>query len=611
MDRRLLQQKKKILQRISEKTYQDLLEFVGKIYLAEFDLKILMARKCSNLFNALLPFSAQEEGGRRQRMYAEKFQERKEPVIISNRALALVKDKITSGEYRRILLADDIIIHGRTLDRMYRLIQSWFDEAGISDYEIRVYAYVESDDGLLENMIFSKTREVCHKYSTGKWRAVSNMIVDIFYLLGVSYTSYVPNAKINKESILGRRIEEKLADGNSLFLRQNSADMQRNDVRGYVYIEESKNIPDFAVSCNIRIYEYSGEYVLVPMVMLNPLENSVLGECLNAVRKLIDDDLWEMLERVREDDIRYRVLVYVLSALFGWRFTESVLGTSAANLEYELQEELMNFSHAVLVEDIVSKYTAEMQDRLWRDVNTAYKPVLNLDELTEDEEDFNKLEEIFRKNIQEFRENGQDYKDENSQMLVGKFLYLNGRLDDERCQNIEEKSSVVHEAGIEEMKRLIGFPIYRFAKNLGGLNRNIIKAVLYAIDFGKGSIVSKKLEKEEGVYFLSVIHAGEQNYKYYENEYFPFLYGLYHLERVAERKGKAESLPGWKKKFMNLFKRYWRNEKHFFLDDDLKRVEGMDVAKDYGEVILNTDWKQLSDPDVDKARQLVKKMTNG
>ena len=52
-------------------------------------------------------------------------------------------------------------------------------------------------------MKFAGHREVEHVCSTGSWRAISNTIVDIFYLSGTCYTSYVPNLRIEKQSEAG------------------------------------------------------------------------------------------------------------------------------------------------------------------------------------------------------------------------------------------------------------------------------------------------------------------------------------------------------------------------------------------------------------------------
>ena len=141
MQNKLLIKKKRLLQRISREKYRDIIRYVKKVYLADYQLKVLMARKFSNMFFALLPLALCENGSNLTYEFGKVFADRDKPVIISDRALILLKEQIKSGKYKKILLADDIIIHGRTLDKIYRLIQSWFEEGGIEDYEIKVFAY--------------------------------------------------------------------------------------------------------------------------------------------------------------------------------------------------------------------------------------------------------------------------------------------------------------------------------------------------------------------------------------------------------------------------------------------------------------------------------------
>ena len=62
MQNKLLIKKKRLLQRISREKYRDIIRYVKKVYLADYQLKVLMARKFSNMFFALLPLALCENG---------------------------------------------------------------------------------------------------------------------------------------------------------------------------------------------------------------------------------------------------------------------------------------------------------------------------------------------------------------------------------------------------------------------------------------------------------------------------------------------------------------------------------------------------------------------
>lgn len=613
MDNNLLTKKRRILQRIPREEYRDIIHYIRKVYLADYQLKILMARKFSNMFFAMLPLALHENGNNLVYQFQDTFKDRDEPVIISDRALIFLKEQIVSGKYRKILLADDIIIHGRTLDMVYRLLQSWFQEGGVEDYEIRVFAYVESREGLLENMEFASNKESMHVYSTGRWRAVSNAIVNIFYLSGATYTSYVPNLRIKKESKIGHVLEACLRDPQKGFVLQTCRDMRENLMDAYVYVDEKP--PKFALNCNVRIYEYAdlSEYVIVPMVMMKPMEQSTLLGCLEKAEPVMNPEFVSLLkkneETYKENDVLYRVLVYVISALWGWKFMYDLLTSDIDFPEYEVQQEQVNFSYKIM-KKILSEYNVIQQvDTVWQSIEREFREIENIDTLIIEENDFKELTELFEDNKKVFEDNEPGQHDRNDRMLLSRYLYLNGLLDEKRCEESRQQSENHVEDKFKKSKRLIGFPLYQFVKELGGLSKELICAILYAIDFGKGSIVSRKICKNGKTYFMSVIHAGEQNYKYYENEYFPFLYGLYHLEYTARTTDKLECLEKWKEMFMSEYSKYWERKNHFSLKEDLKILGEMEVEKNYGRVILEAAWERFSQEDTVQAINIAKRIT--
>lgn len=174
-------------------------------------------------------------------------------------------------------------------------------------------------------------------------------------------------------------------------------------------------------------------------------------------------------------------------------------------------------------------------------------------------------------------------------------------MDEKHSQQVLETEDKKNDGKSIKRKRLMGFPVYQLVDWLSDLNHNvsqIINAILEAIDFGKGSIVPIRLKEKDKEYFLSVIHAGEENYKYFFNEYFPFLYGLYHLEYLAGRRKTYKKLKTWKESFTKEYKEYWKQNNHFYLEDDIGRLETMEVTEDYSNVILNAEWKWMTEDDV-------------
>lgn len=91
-----------------------------KMYNADYDVVILMARKDSNLYLALLPLLREEYLGSIEEGHKNKGDRAAE--VISDRAIERVLPDIkingNKTKYKRILVSDDIIIHGTTIARI-------------------------------------------------------------------------------------------------------------------------------------------------------------------------------------------------------------------------------------------------------------------------------------------------------------------------------------------------------------------------------------------------------------------------------------------------------------------------------------------------------------
>lgn len=349
MRRETLRKKNNLLGRIPQKDYQSLLNYIEKIYLGDYRVKILMARKFSNLFMALLPLVQEEDGGRVQREYKHKFSDsEKEPRIISNRAIAMIREEIKSGNCKRILLADDIIIHGRTLSTLYDQLVKWFEENKITDYQIDVVAYAKNTDGLIKNKKFLSSVKVELDCKKGEWRAISNTIVDIFYLLGQPYTSYVPNSRVPMKSELGVGISKILGRQNHEFVIQTSVDMKAHGVKSFSCIERASY--NFALNCSMRIYVYEKlqQYVLVPMVMLKPVSDEILSEYFDKLSWMMEPFSKKAIDNAENSLLKYQIVVYLFSALWGQKFVQDYFQNKRFVLNYDMQEEKMNFNCYIL-----------------------------------------------------------------------------------------------------------------------------------------------------------------------------------------------------------------------------------------------------------------------
>ena len=140
---------------------------------------------------------------------------------------------------------------------------------------------------------------------------------------------------------------------------------------------------------------------------------------------------------------------------------------------------------------------------------------------------------------------------------------------------------------------------------LGKYGDDWVRALLYAIDFGKGSILSSIMRIGEKNYYVSMLHEGEQNYKYLENTYFSFLYGLYRIEYISGKQRNEGRIKDRKKKFVDAMLQYWKENELFYLNDDISKMEEMCVGAKFENVFVNDVWYNINNDDLKKAISIV------
>lgn len=120
-------------------------------------------------------------------------------------------------------------------------------------------------------------------------------------------------------------------------------------------------------------------------------------------------------------------------------------------------------------------------------------------------------------------------------------------------------------------------------------------AILCAADSGKGTIVTRHLAKD-GL-SESLIYAGEQNYKFYENTNFPFLYGLY----IIEQKGGGD-IDRKKREFRMKFVLYLKKEKIFYRWEEMQQILHLkaSISELYGQFLMNSYNKHMKDNRAEK-----------
>lgn len=586
MDRKTILKKERILSRISYKQYRELLSFVEEFYLADYSLKILVARKGSNLFSALIDLVREEDGGRVRQLYQEKFNGRRKPVIISNRALDFYAEEIKNGSFETILICDDTIRHGRVIFRLYEKVDELLSEhTGNHKIDLCAFAACKEDMPKLDCI---QAENIKHYVNLGEYRVISDMVIDILSLAGQPYTSYIPNITIQKESMLYQRFINAITSTSEPYVDET----EQKKLKLHAAIWLDSEAPEFAMFQNIRTYLYDDleQCTLVPMVLPMPISEDTLSKYGEKLKDLMDQSYYEKVFSGCSE-LSYRTIIYVMSSLFLRQYIRKELHYEEALPELEnAWEEKLNFGAQILNQEKMNQMSLVEIVQILEELNADYEKI-NPEEIVQIDSDTKALLcEVAAQMPEEY------LRQTETASLVKRFFSINGDWNDKIW---EERFS----RGDTAWKNSCDYPFLCLSNQLSIETDNMIsfyKHILQANDYGRGSIIAKKKEKDGKIYYLPFLTAGERNYKYKQEKYFPVLYGLFEIERKAAEKGidpqnkKAEFLEA------ELFKDYRKSE--------LKQLSETDVTAQYKPVLLKDMWYYPNPEKLDQSISLADKI---
>lgn len=575
MKRENVEIKKAILKRMPEKTYNAMIGMMADdIYnKVEYDIIILLARKCSNLYMGLLPLMREEQDGMIAEIHAECVRKYgREPIVLTDRAIDWViwciqksAENKATVTIRKILLVDDIIIHGRTLLRTKKKLERAFIQAGIEEFQIDIAAFAANKEQLLIKETDVVNLPSIDQCAIKDWHLFSGQIVDIIYLMGQTYTSYVPRICFRWDSEEGRGIEQFIVKEN---IPQITDRTKINlGVEIYAYVVEGRE--KYALCESYRIYKFSNQkkYVVVPMVSLNAVDDKLLKEAINMLlnseiivcRESGENAVLKEFLDSCSGVYKYRLFLYVISALCGWRFLCEKVGINSAD-RYDPTVEGLNFYQMKLksygqlqeagieITDFLKKL-----ESVWAD--TAYiMAAENITTATGDE-DVRHLTDSLGKIIEAENNTGIEIE------TVGKLLTVNHIMDEHKYQKSVENS----ETDIQD--RVRGIPLIDVVHILMKRKRmkltEVMQEILTEADYGRGSIVAHCFKPQSGEpWYTSLIHAGEENYRYYVRNYLPVLYGLCMIEFRGDGSVDDDQKSNYWRKF------YETNPQIKYLEDD-------------------------------------------
>lgn len=593
--------KKILLEYMPQERYYDICNFVEEIYLMDYDILILMARKFFNLFCIFHELNCQKYK-RLDIPYANKGK------IVTNRALPLLRSSLK--ENIKIIVADDVILHGRSLREVY-------DEllAMCPDAEIKLAAYVRNTE---ETFVYEDIIDkVWSRYSLkiSECRDFSDNIVDSFFAAGRPYISYLPFFKFQKNCEF---IKKKLL--NMDFTPIQNEDFEKYGIEAYMFTGEKLNIFRKLKSCKIpviRFYYYSklDEINVVPYFCMNMIEEKTVKKLSNVIRNNFLNLSYKELAEQNEDadEMRIMELEYVLSAWMGMYFLD-FLGIEGG--EWNKEIEVYNFYEQLLSKELLAKEAIEENLKIIAD---ADEEIVVID--GSPSERFVNLEREFDKIVMKYDTNyerwkamtpwnawqywktdnlvmrgtsyGLKHKTESyEQRMFDNYLMVNGNMDEDLCKkrdrNRRHLSGISISYILDSMKTQQD-KLYGKEKRNGEYLEKSFAAVISAADSGKGTIIPQRIKgKNHETIIGSVMHAGELKFKFYDETNFPVMYGIYLIELNTDYSDAyKEVLKERKKNWVVQFTDYLEKQNVFYIKEELLQISELNIRENYGQYLQN------------------------
>ena len=297
---------------ILQEDFDGFSEFFLKVIDNKYDFIVLMSRRCLVLFQLF--------------MFLFKFKEEKPKVnsiILSDRALPVYYKMIQNGH--NVAIVDDVIVHGRTVSKVYKLIKELCQDA-----KIDIYGYMADENLNCMSEVLKKDFHTDYIASTNEWRRLSNKIVDSILISCVPYTSFVmAYYEYNECPLL-----QMTKNNSNILIVQNSNDTQiKQGITSYCIFEKQWNkselFSELSLGECIRVY-YSQRikrYTVIPYVFIRSLnigdtDNlfSILGsvvpnEYIQIKSIFMDKENTEGDENLLRE-YKIRVLTCLLSQLY-------------------------------------------------------------------------------------------------------------------------------------------------------------------------------------------------------------------------------------------------------------------------------------------------------
>lgn len=252
---------------LGSKEYFRFCELFYHVCVDEYDYKILITRRAYLLYKLFLDIfkylvNETEDYSKKFKIYGEFY---------NNHSMCLLKEilKDSKNRNKKILIVDDIIVHGRAVSNICKILTDY----GALKNHISIWSFLlNSDANCLEPYV--KAQLKTYKYSSERqWKVTSDVFTDAIINYGRGYTSYVNTYLLRDNSDLFERIKNFLKNKKEQVINKRA--LRNNEVETYYYFPKINsdsikyNIHELAC---LRFYFYENHLLIIPYLFVESIK---------------------------------------------------------------------------------------------------------------------------------------------------------------------------------------------------------------------------------------------------------------------------------------------------------------------------------------------------
>lgn len=449
---------------------ETVIRFFCNVMASDFDYVVVMSRRCFVLYRIFF------------RLLRPLGRERKVSELVTDKAIARLL--ATEGlEEKSCLILDDILIHGRTVSRVYHRLREAFGQ-------VRIYVCASSLDCYrrLGEDVMSEMADITfseERVSSSGWKRLSEKLVEVIQRFREPYTSF----------LLSFFIHHSFTDGEfpqcERFRWKAYRENTRMDSLAVLFEDE---VPEFfSKYCDqvcLRIVSWDGGACVTPTAFLKPVSSTGLPGFLRDLCQDLPDGFSSVVEWLSMDSSRtemgrfqYRLATALISVVYG-SYALSRLGLDVRALDTDIQTLSCSFSPeiAACIQRQLGSSTG------WMEQPSAASEAWTFQEFRESaelESDFCQCMEL-------------DMQDVHTRLL--KYFFMNGIKDE---KTVISQTSIARDIGLSTPNMV------QLASERGVGEQQMYAGLVAVWDTGRGSMDIS----ENGSYFATFNCAGERSYR--------------------------------------------------------------------------------------------------